>query len=168
MWYVIQTMTGHEQELADLMMDSRRNAGKCELGRCFVIKREAVWRRQGRCIRHTETLFPGYVFIDTEKPDKLYQELKEIPKFTKLLGKEELTEEDELVIFAVSHEEKKFLENLLDGDPEDTVRLSPVKTVKNGEIVECGGALRYYKDLIVKKTYPPEICNRPDTVSRAG
>lgn len=201
MWYVIQTMTGREQELVDLIenrqktVDERsvddkagtvngqsiadewenakgqsindkwRNAkgqriadeaheradGRQKHGRCFVIKREVVWRRQGECIKHTETLFPGYVFVDTENPQALYQDLKKIPKFTKLLGKSELTDLDELEFVSVLEEEKRFLEILLDGDPEDTVRLSPVKTVKNGEITECGGALKHYKDLIVKK-----------------
>lgn len=171
MWYVIQTMTGREQELVDLITDRQKavneliNVGGQSAGdeaykrtddsrtrdRCFVIRREVVWRRQGECIKHTETLFPGYVFVDTESPQELYQDLQKIPKFTKLLGKSELTDSEELEFVAVSDEEKKFLEILLDGDPEDTVRLSPVKTVQNGEITECGGALRHYKDLIVKK-----------------
>lgn len=189
MWYVIQTMTGREQELVDLIADRQKTVDERSVddkprnvngqsiadewknakgqriadeaheradsrqkhGRCFVIKREVVWRRQGECIKHTETLFPGYVFVDTENPQALYQDLKKIPKFTKLLGKSELTDLEELEFVSVLEEEKRFLEILLDGDPEDTVRLSPVKTVKNGEITECGGALRHYKDLIVKK-----------------
>lgn len=145
MWYVIQTMTGHEQELADLIM------GRQASGRCFVMKREAVWRRQGECIKHVETLFPGYVFIDTDDPQRLYQEMKKIPRFAKLLGKGELNDSEELEFIAISEEEKKFLENLLDGDPEDTVRLSPVKIGKNSQITRCGGALRHYKDYIIKK-----------------
>lgn len=213
MWYVIQTMTGREQELVDLIENRQKTVGERSVddkprnvkgqsiadewesakeqsiadewenakepsiadewgnakgpsiadevhersdggqkhGRCFVIKREVVWRRQGECIKHTETLFPGYVFVDTESPQELYQNLKKIPKFTKLLGKSELTDLEELEFVSVLEEEKRFLEILLDGDPEDTVRLSPVNTVKNGEITECGGALRHYKDLIVKK-----------------
>lgn len=165
MWYVIQTMTGDEQELADLAADRQKDVrekgiadevyqnsdGGLAHSRFFVIRREVVWRRQGECIKHTEILFPGYVFVDTENPQELYHGLKKVPKFAKLLGKSELTDSEKLEFVSVSDEEKKFLENLLDGDPEDTVRLSPVKTVKNGEIVECGGALRYYKDRIVKK-----------------
>ena len=91
MWYVIQTMTGREQELVDLITDRQKavneliNVGGQSAGdeaykrtddsrtrdRCFVIKREVVWRRQGECIKHTETLFPGYVFVDTESPQEL-------------------------------------------------------------------------------------------------
>ena len=44
-----------------------------------------------------------------------------------------------------------FLEQLIGGDPENIVRLSPVELDENSEIIKCGGALRYYKDLIIKK-----------------
>ena len=85
MWYAIQTMTGREQELIDVI-DARTDHNTYR--RCFYVRREAVWRREGRYIVHVETLFPGYVFVDTEEPEKFYMELKKIPKFSRLLGKE--------------------------------------------------------------------------------
>ena len=42
-------------------------------------------------------------------------------------------------------------QQLIGGDPENIVRLSPVELDENSEIVKCGGALRYYKDSIIKK-----------------
>ena len=110
-------MTGKEEET--------KNVIDKELSRqffedCFYIRRERVWRRDGQCIVHLETMFPGYLFISTDQPEEVYTKLKAIPQITKLLR----SEED--IFLTVSQEEREFLENLLDEDPEDVVRLSKV------------------------------------------
>ena len=303
MWYAIQTMTGREQELIDTV-DARTDHNTYE--RCFCVRREAVWRREGRYITHIEPLFPGYVFVETQDPEAFYLQLKKIPKFSRLLGKdirektagtpehrtdgrtgkktekrtsdpfcgqlrtsfrnphsdssrypacsrpanpvlraageasrvgedpcgrsicsrpglssEESREScavfsgndsenlpksafrdpervpenfsppdgftysehlngpgisfapgslnvkimncsgdfgsrpgksDEGILFhAVSEEEEAFLKQLIGDDPDNIVRLSPVELDENSEIIKCGGALRYYKDAIIKK-----------------
>ena len=63
MWYAIQTKTGREQELQDLLKKYRDETG---YRNCFQLKRETVRRYQGDCIIYTETLFPGYLFVDTD------------------------------------------------------------------------------------------------------
>ena len=123
MWYVIQVVTGKEEET--------KNVIDKELSRqffedCFYIRRERVWRRDGQCIVHLETMFPGYLFISTDQP-----------------------EED--IFLTVSQEEREFLENLLDEDPEDVVRLSKVTVNEEKEILTAEGPLRHYVDWIVKK-----------------
>lgn len=142
MWYVIQTMSGHEQELIKEIYQMV-DPGIYE--RCFLLKREAVWRIQGKCRIHEETLFPGYVFVQSEYPQEFYQEMMRVPGFSKLLGKEEFQ------FYPVSEEEEQFLRQLLDGDKENTIRLSPVKVNEEKEIIWCGGALRHFRDKIVKK-----------------
>ncbi len=89
MWYVIQTMTGKEQETADAI--DRVLAGSC-YERCFVIRRECVWRLEGRLRIHVEPLFPSYVFVEVDEMRKagtageLFHALKRVPKLTRLLG----------------------------------------------------------------------------------
>ena len=78
-------MTGREQELIDTV-DARTDHNTYE--RCFCVRREAVWRREGRYITHIEPLFPGYVFVETQDPEAFYLQLKKIPKFSRLLGKD--------------------------------------------------------------------------------
>ena len=249
MWYAIQTMTGREQELIDSIEDRTDHS---VYKSCFFVRREAVWRRGGQCITHVETLFPGYVFIDTETPMELYFQLRKVPKFSKLLGKDvspahlavreaeaaeqargggdgdkvkdkngdkdrdragnradgasvggngsgkaevgERTRRDEgkaktpggrdgpagadadkdrganvdgdkshkaanfridgdneVVFHPVTEEEREVIERLIDGDPERIVRLSPIELDDNSEIIHCGGALRHYKDAVIKK-----------------
>lgn len=58
---------------------------------------------------------------------------------------------DEIIFHAITEEEESFLKRLIGGDPENIVRLSPVELDENGEIVKCGGALRYYQNAIIKK-----------------
>lgn len=142
MWYVIQVVTGKEEET--------KNVIDKELSRqffedCFYIRRERVWRRDGQCIVHLETMFPGYLFISTDQPEEVCTKLKAIPQITKLLR----SEED--IFLTVSQEEREFLENLLDEDPEDVVRLSKVTVNEEKEILTAEGPLRHYVDWIVKK-----------------
>ena len=142
MWYAVQTITGNEEEAIESI---RRMVDKDVYEDCFLLKREAVWRIQGACKVHVERLFPGYVFVSTESPKELYQQLKGVSSYTKILGKEE--EE----FYPVSAEEEGFLKELLNGDEEYTVRLSPVEVDEQGEIVECGRPLEGYLDRVIKK-----------------
>ncbi len=142
MWYAVQTITGNEEEAIESI---RRMVDKSVYEECFLLKREAVWRIQGACKVHVERLFPGYVFVSTESPKELYQQLKGVSSYTKILGKEE--EE----FYPVSAEGEGFLKELLNGDEEYTVRLSPVEVDEQGEIVECGRPLEGYLDRVIKK-----------------
>lgn len=142
MWYAIQTMTGNEEEA---MESIRRLVDKEIYEECFLLKREAVWRIQGACRVYVELLFPGYVFVSTKNPEELYQQLKRVSFYTKMLGKE--GEE----FYPVSLEEESFLKELINEDEEYTVRLSPVKVDEQGNIVECRKPLDGYMDRVIKK-----------------
>lgn len=142
MWYVIQVTTGKEEEMRQLI---ERKIRPEFYERCFYVKRERIWRREGQCIIHLETMFPGYLFVITDKPKELYWRLKEIPRFTKMLR----TEEE--VFLSVVDDEKEFMENLLNGDEEDIVRLSKVKLNEKKEIIAAEGSLEHYIGNIVKK-----------------
>ena len=142
MWYVIQVTTGKEEAVRAVIEES---AARSLYQECFLIKRERIWRRDGECILHIETMFPGYLFFITEDPVRVYQELKKIPQFTRVL---KLEEEQFL---AVAEDEQEFLENLINGDPDYIVRLSKVTVNEEKEIVSAEGPLKYYVEHIVKK-----------------
>lgn len=142
MWYAIQTITGSEE---DIIESIRRTVDTEVYEDCFLLKREAVWRIQGECRVHVERLFPGYVFVSTQRPREMYQQLKRISSYTKILGKEE--EE----FYPVSVEEEEFLKDLLNGDQEYTVRLSMAAVDKQGNIAACGAPLEKYLDRVIKK-----------------
>ena len=83
MWYVMQVTSGREGQTI-LMMEKSLSEGVLE--KCFIPVRRMKKKYQGRWHEITEKLFPGYVFLITEKPRLLYDELKKLPAMTKLLG----------------------------------------------------------------------------------
>ncbi len=142
MWYAIQTITGNEEETIRTI---RKVIAPEICEDCFLLKREAVWRIHGECRIHTERLFPGYVFVHISNPEEFYRQLKRVPQFTRILGK------DGLEFQPVSLEEEEFLKRLLNGDREYTVRLSWAEVDDKGNIVACGEPLRGYLNCVVKK-----------------
>lgn len=142
MWYVIQVATGKEEEIKGIIdKNVEHNCCQC----CFCLKRERVWRRGGACIVHVEQLFPGYVFIETDTPGKIYTSLKDVLQFTKLLKSEDN------IFLSVEQEEQEFLMKLVNGDRDFVVRLSEVVVDQEKNIVAVEGPLAQYADRIVKK-----------------
>ena len=84
----IQTATGREDLLRQYLNTITEPGLIAEV---FIPRREVLIRLQGRWVRREESLMPGYLFVDTADAAALYQELKRIPMFTKLLGDRELT-----------------------------------------------------------------------------
>lgn len=142
MWYVIQTITGKEQILIELL---RKIPDSRSIDKCFYIRRESIRRLGGECIICEELMFPGYIFVQTQNPEKLYEMLRQIPRLTRILGKEECE------FYPLPKEEEKFLKCLLNKDKENIVRLSPVKVDEQGELLECSGVLKYFEPCIVRK-----------------
>lgn len=103
MWYVIQTTTGKEQELVDVI---HKLVPGLLYEDCFVMRRQLLKRLGGKWIEKTETLFPAYVFLDTAEADKLFFELKRIPEYAKLLGN------NEGMFIPLEQEESEFLMKL--------------------------------------------------------
>lgn len=83
MWYVMQVVAGKEGNTILLV---ERILTKGILERCFVPMRRRKKKYQGSWREITEKLFPGYVFLVSNEPQLLYDELKRIPALTKLLG----------------------------------------------------------------------------------
>ena len=83
MWYVIQTLTGREEEAVRMV---RKILPRGTYTDCFVAYYERVWRKQQQSMVHVERLFPGYVFILAEEPEELFQRLKQVPAMTKLMS----------------------------------------------------------------------------------
>ena len=64
MWYVIQTITGKEQELVDMIKQIMTYERK-KYQRCFVIYQECAYRVHGAPEFHIEPLFPSGVSVST-------------------------------------------------------------------------------------------------------
>lgn len=83
MWYVIQVITGDEKTTVDMCRVIVRESTEHEF---FIPETDRKKRFKGKWHTIRKPMFPGYVFISTEKIDELYEELKNVPKLTKVLG----------------------------------------------------------------------------------
>jgi len=81
-WYVLQVITGKESDIKARIMENILK----EFGRVLIPKRELMERRQGRFVRMTRTMFPGYVFLNITLNDSIYYQIKQVPNIIRFLG----------------------------------------------------------------------------------
>ena len=165
MWYVIQTMTGKEQELVTAVehvlggegqkksdSQSDRHSDSRSYKRCFVLYRECLWRLEGQLLVHIEPLFPSYVFVETDAPERFFLGLKQVPKLSRLLGADGS-------FWGLAAEEEPFFFRMLEaasqemrtGTGQYLVRRSLVRIDAEGQIVEAEGVLKDYLGQVVKQ-----------------
>ena len=85
MYYVIQVASGMEEraeEQINVVVDRRL------YDRCFHPMRHMKKKLRGEWRELHEKLLPGYVFVVSDSVKELYQELKHVPAFTRMLGKD--------------------------------------------------------------------------------
>ncbi len=140
MWYVIQTRTGEEDELITMI---KQIVPKEYYEECFYIKRERFRKVGGEYEVDLYPLFPAYVFVVTDDPQRLFLELKRVPKLTKLLSDQQDS------FFCVEEDEEMFLRSVQ--DEEHVVRRSLVEVDEDGQIVWADGPVGVYYDRIVKQ-----------------
>ena len=68
MWYVVQTTVGDENQIAEKL---NRVYSESAEKPCFVLSKERSWRLGGIYQIGVEPMFPGYIFVDTEDPERL-------------------------------------------------------------------------------------------------
>ncbi len=139
MWYVIQTFGGQEERTADMI---RKMVAPSFLKECFVPKRERLKKFHGSWNKVEEVLFQGYTFVISEKPEELYEKLRQVPKLTKMLGR------DIDYFFALGENEKMFVESI--GNQEHKTILSEVVVEERKRIQVINGPLKNYVGNIVK------------------
>lgn len=149
MWYVIQTVTGKEQQLVDMIQQAMA-CGRKKYQRCFVIRQECPYRNHGKLEFHTESLFPSYVFVETDTPEEFFLELKRIPRMSKLLGTDgiflNIHKEEEIFLRDMMRESRRKQENM-----PYLIRPFLVHTDESGRIIRAEGILEKYMDKIVKQ-----------------
>lgn len=83
MWYVMQVRTGTEE---NIRCQCQRLINSNVLERCFIPYYQQKKRFQGEWHIQERILFPGYVFLIAENPEKLVNELRKVIGLTKLIG----------------------------------------------------------------------------------
>lgn len=142
LWYVLQTKTGEEEKLAELIY---KMVPKELYGECFVIYQEQLWRRQKQNYIHVKRAFPGYVFITSKEPEALFFCMKKVPVMAKLMA------DDESFFLFVEKEEAEFLQKIM--DQNHVIGLSYLLTDGKGNIQQVSGPLEACVSQIVRCQY---------------
>ncbi len=142
MWYVIQVKSGEEQEMK-VLLETVRKPGT--FGRCFAPLYEEVRRSAGKCHIYFRRLFPGYIFVEGDDPREIFEALREIPEFTKLLGSVE--EDGSKLFIPIGEEDEKFLGTLFE---DGIMHVSYIHMGRNGRIDKIAGPLAGYRGHITK------------------
>ncbi|KKD53593.1 MULTISPECIES: antiterminator LoaP [Paenibacillus] len=81
-WYVLHVETGQENVVRAMI----RKFYNPSLMYAIVPKRRLLEKKQGHIYEVCRTMFPGYVFVNTEMNAKTYNDLKRLPKCYRLLN----------------------------------------------------------------------------------
>ena len=83
MWYVIQVTGGKEKSTLFLI---EKIVDASAYGECFIPSYKAKKHLRGEWQVVEQPVAPGYLFVSTEAPERLAQELKKINAFARILG----------------------------------------------------------------------------------
>ena len=136
-WYVIQTYTGGEEKLVELI---RRIVPKEFYGDCFVVYHEQLRHRQQENQIHVLRLFPGYIFISSGDIEQLFRYLKTVPAMSKIMTSGDFN------FTPLWNGEAEFLLRIMDED--HIVRLSYVATDGRDHVTWLSGPLERCRDQI--------------------
>lgn len=130
LWYVIQTFTGREEKLIRMM---RRIVPRELYGDCFAAYHEQLRHRGKENQIHVERIFPGYVFVTSDEPDRLFLFLKNVPAMSKMMS------DGEFYFLPLETAEARLLADIMDED--HVIRLSYVATDGKDHISYVAGPL---------------------------
>ena len=163
MYYVIQVATGKEEKTIDAI---KRQLGDKDGFDVFSPFRKTTRKVKGVEKDYIERCFPGYIFVETDEPYELFKDLYWTPEFTKLLGREGLTDN----FLPLNTDEARMIDILYSKNTDRITEISNIQ-VKEGQIVKIlDGPLYGLRGQIMKvnlhkRTVIVEfmMCGRPVT-----
>lgn len=136
MWCVVHVRDGGEERIEDFVAGLLPKSVKA---RCFHLIRGRIKKYEGQWRTVYEDLFPGYVFIDTDEPDRVYKELKKTPRPKLLFSGEEY-------VSTLEKRESDFMESL--ADRSGRIGISRVRIGEDGKIRCLSGPLKAMEDRV--------------------
>lgn len=143
MYYVIQVKTGNEDKAISAIKKQLSDKPGFDVFtpmRCVMRKYHGVFRKI------EEKCFPGYVFVETDKPKDLFFDLYWTPEYTKLLGREALTYN----FCPLSPDESRMIDILFGAENNRKTEISDIEVFKGQRIKVLTGPLRGIESIIKK------------------
>lgn len=137
MWYVMQVYSGRERYCKELI---QKNVERKLLDECRIPRYLEPRKKNGNWIVEEKILFPGYLFVRSNKIEDLFFQLKKVPRMTKILR----MEEDFVPLNAA---EQNFILQFTNDNQAVGVSKG---IVQNGKIKVIHGPLKGYEGFIRK------------------
>ena len=147
MYYVIQVSPNEERKTVQII----KNAISRELcTECFFPMRNIRRKIRGELMDIREKLFPRYVFVESDNPKELYEEIKKIPRLTKLLGVYYDEDTETFDFIALSADEVAWLTQIISKEDGGIVPLSRVSVDAQGMVQIVSGPLEHLENQVLK------------------
>src|SRR5689334_5215651 len=86
-WYIIHTYSGFENKVAESLRTRAEAFGfDKQIGQVLIPTEEVVELRNGKRVTSKRLVYPGYVLVEMEMNDALWQEVKNTPRVTGFVG----------------------------------------------------------------------------------
>ncbi len=86
-WYIVQTFSGFEQKVADVIKDSiKKKDLNDKIEDVLVPMHEVTEVKRGKRVQRKKKYFPSYILVKMEMNKELYHMVKNIQKVTGFLG----------------------------------------------------------------------------------
>ncbi len=136
MWCVLYAKEGNEVSTEEFLSGL---LSKSVQARCFHLTRDRLIKYSGTWHTVNERLLPGYVFIDTDEPEKVYRELKKTSK--------RLLFSNDEYIAALDESEASFIKRMTGGGtriPISMVRMGSDRRLEylSGPLLEVADQVR--------------------------
>lgn len=141
-WYVMHTKEGMERQATELIW---RTVPSDLWSHCRILKKEKLFRGEGKLLLSCEKMFPDYLFIETEQPEELMNYLKRSREYPEFLKDEEEN------LLAINEQDLGFLKSVCGEKLDRPMSLSEVETDEEGNLTHINGVLEKYSGQIVKK-----------------
>ncbi len=136
MYYIIQVQTGKEEEMISNIKRQLENIKQAEFD-VFAPYRLENRKYRGVYKEVKVRCFPGYLFVETTAPYKLFEALYETPGFTKMLGREGHTKN----FLPLNEDESRMIDILYSKNNDRITQISDIEVHEGDTIVVLDGPL---------------------------
>ena len=86
-WYIVQTFSGFEQKVAEVIKDTIKKKNLADMiEQVEVPMHEITEVKRGKRVQRKKKYFPSYVLVKMDMSKDLYHMIKDVPKVTGFLG----------------------------------------------------------------------------------
>ena len=82
-WYALRSVPGKEETAAELL---RQTVDPALWDVCSVLKKQKLFRADGKLILDTELMFPGFIFVKTDQMGELAEVLERSREYPQPVG----------------------------------------------------------------------------------